>query len=116
MLITGCDYHPGFQQIAFLDTETGELEERRLEHSQQADGFYRGLKEQGISVRVRMEASGQACWFERLLAELQFELWEQGVALPCAGYVDDDPRSPDLQLDGDARAGAWSDGERGCHK
>ena len=25
MLIIGCDYHPGFQQIAFVDTETGEL-------------------------------------------------------------------------------------------
>jgi hypothetical protein len=22
MLIIGCDYHPGFQQIAFVDTET----------------------------------------------------------------------------------------------
>ena len=32
MLIIGCDYHPGFQQIAFVDTETGELSERRLAH------------------------------------------------------------------------------------
>jgi hypothetical protein len=23
MLIIGCDYHPAFQQIAFVDTETG---------------------------------------------------------------------------------------------
>ena len=23
MLIIGCDYHPGFQQIAYVDTETG---------------------------------------------------------------------------------------------
>ena len=30
MMIIGCDYHPGFQQIAFVDTETGELQERRL--------------------------------------------------------------------------------------
>jgi len=22
MIIIGCDYHPGFQQIAFVDTET----------------------------------------------------------------------------------------------
>ena len=29
MLIIGCDYHPGFQQIAFVDTETGEVGERR---------------------------------------------------------------------------------------
>ena len=26
-------------------------------------------------MRVGMEASGQARWFERLLAELNFELW-----------------------------------------
>ena len=25
MIIVGCDYHPSFQQIAFVDTETGEL-------------------------------------------------------------------------------------------
>ena len=24
MLIIGCDYHPSFQQIAWVDTETGE--------------------------------------------------------------------------------------------
>jgi len=32
MLIIGCDYHPSFQQIAFVDTDTGELGERRLAH------------------------------------------------------------------------------------
>ena len=33
MLIIGVDYHPGVQQIAFVDTETGEFGERRLVHS-----------------------------------------------------------------------------------
>ncbi len=75
MLIIGCDYHPGFQQIAWVDTDTGEFQEQRLEHSLEAEKFYRGLKERGQKVRVGMEASGQARWFERLLAELQFELW-----------------------------------------
>src|SRR5207302_1871651 len=32
MIIIGCDYHPGFQQIAYVDTETGELQERALWH------------------------------------------------------------------------------------
>jgi len=41
MFIIGCDYHPGFQQIAFVDTDTGELKERRLEHREQAEQFYR---------------------------------------------------------------------------
>src|SRR5437764_10491526 len=75
MLIIGCDYHPSFQQIAFVDTDTGELQERRLEHCEEAEKFYRDLAVQGIKVRVGMEASGQARWFERLLAELNIELW-----------------------------------------
>jgi transposase len=75
MMIIGCDYHPGFQQIAWLDTETGELRERRLGHREEAEKFYRELGAQGVSVRVGMEASGHARWFERLLGELQFELW-----------------------------------------
>ena len=75
MLIIGCDYHPAFQQIAFVDTDTGELQERRLEHAEEAEKFYRGLGVQGMKVRLGMEASGHGRWFERLLAELNFELW-----------------------------------------
>ena len=75
MLIIGCDYHPSFQQIAFVDTDTGELQERRLDHREEAEKFYRELAVQGMKVRVGMEASGQARWFERLLAELNMELW-----------------------------------------
>jgi transposase len=75
MIIIGADYHPAFQQIAFVDTETGELQERRLEHPEVAEKFYRELAAQAKKVRVGMEASGHARWFERLLAELNFELW-----------------------------------------
>jgi len=73
MLIVGCDDHPGFQQIAWVDTETGEVDERRLSHREEAEQFYRTL--QTGKVRVGMEASGHARWFERLLKDLQFELW-----------------------------------------
>ena len=75
MIIIGADYHPGFQQIAVVDTETGELNELRLEHREEAEQFYHALAAQGMKVRVGMEASGHARWFERLLAELHFELW-----------------------------------------
>ncbi len=75
MMIIGCDYHPAFQQIAFVDTDTGELQERRLGHREEAERFYRDLAATGVKVRVGMEASGHARWFERLLAELNFELW-----------------------------------------
>jgi len=75
MLIIGCDYHPSFQQIAFVDTSSGELSERRLFHREEAEQFYGKLKEQSVPVRVGMEASGHARWFERMLRDLQFELW-----------------------------------------
>ncbi len=48
MLIIGCDYHPSFQQIAFVNTETGELEERHLAHREEAERFYSELKEEEL--------------------------------------------------------------------
>ncbi len=64
MMIIGCDYHPSDQQIAFVDQETGECSERRLNHSEgEAEKFYRDLKQRGVSVRVGMEATGHARWF-----------------------------------------------------
>jgi len=75
MLIIGCDYHPSFQQIACVDSQSGEFSERRLVHRAEAEQFYGELKQQSVGVRVGMEASGHAGWFERLLRELQFELW-----------------------------------------
>ena len=58
-----------------MDSATGDCGERRLEHREEAERFYRELAAQGMKVRVGMEASGHARWFERLLAELNFELW-----------------------------------------
>ena len=75
MIIIGCDYHPGFQQIACVNTETGELDERRLNHREEAEQFYWDLEGRGFAIRVGMEASGHGHWFERLLGELHFELW-----------------------------------------
>ncbi|MGB8970046.1 MAG: IS110 family transposase [Candidatus Sulfotelmatobacter sp.] len=75
MIIIGVDYHPEFQQTASVDTDTGEFQEKRLAHPEEAEKFYRAVAAQGVKVRVGMEASGHARWFERLLAELQIELW-----------------------------------------
>jgi len=76
MLIIGCDYHPSMQQIAWLDKETGECGERRLEHSTgEAERFYRELQQRGVQVRIGIEATGHTRWFERLLAQLAMELW-----------------------------------------
>lgn len=70
MKIIGCDFHPSFQQIAMVDTETGEQTEGKLTRSE-AIRFYGELKGQVV---VGMEACGNTLWFERLLAELGHEL------------------------------------------
>jgi hypothetical protein len=33
MMIIGCDFHPSWQQIAWLDTESGETGEQKLVHA-----------------------------------------------------------------------------------
>jgi transposase len=72
MIIIGCDFHTRFEQIAMLDTETGELVEQRLDHeSGEARTFYAGLKEPAL---VGIEATGFTRWFAEMLAELGHQL------------------------------------------
>lgn len=71
--IVGCDFHPSYQQIAMLDTGTGEMIEKSLRHEgEEVRRFYAELPK---PVRVGIEASGQSQWFERLLAELGHQVW-----------------------------------------
>ena len=72
MLIIGCDFHSGFQQIAIFDNLTGEFQERKLLHPGEAAEFYRSLSG---PVRVGMEAGAPCQWFRRLLGECGHELW-----------------------------------------
>src|SRR5437763_9106407 len=73
MKIIGCDLRTRYQQIAMLDSDTGEVEERRLEHQNgEARAFYAALTG---PVRVGIEATGSTPWFERMLRELGHELW-----------------------------------------
>lgn len=46
-----------------------------MAHPEQAEQFYRELQQGNVCVRVGMESSGHSRWFERLLQELQYELW-----------------------------------------
>ncbi len=72
MIIIGCDFHTRSQQIAMLDTETGEVVEKKLEHeNEEAKEFYEGLKE---PVLVGIESTGYTHWFAQMLAELGHEL------------------------------------------
>jgi transposase len=85
MLIIGCDFHPGFQQVAIFDNLTGEIEGKRLQHRAEAEQFYRLLA--GQEVLVGMEACGHYPWFERLLEELGMELWLGDAARVRAAEV-----------------------------
>jgi transposase len=85
MVIIGCDFHPSFQQVAIFDKGTGEIEQRRLSHREEAEQFYRALA--GQAVRVGMEACGHYPWFERLLAELGHQLWLGDAAKIRASVV-----------------------------
>ena len=71
MIIVGCDFHPSFQQIAYVVQETGEYGERRLCHPGEAEQFYRSLA--GRDVRIGVEATGNFRWFQRLMDELGHE-------------------------------------------
>ena len=72
MIIIGCDFHTRSQQIAMLDTETGEVVEKKLEHENgEAKRFYEGLKEPAL---VGIETTGYTRWFTEMLAELGHEL------------------------------------------
>lgn len=72
MLIIGCDFHPSFQVIVLVDTETGEEQTRRLNHPAEAERFYSSVA--GRQVRIGIEATGNFRWFRRLAARLGFEL------------------------------------------
>jgi transposase len=73
MIIIGCDFHPSWQQIAWVDTETGEMGDGKLVHAEgEAGRFYRGLSG---PVRVGLESTGNSHWFVDLLTELGHEVW-----------------------------------------
>ena len=84
MLIIGCDFHPGFQQVAIFDNRTGEILERRLQHVEEAAAFYRGVGEQ---VLVGMESGSPCQWFRRLLEECGHSLWVGDAARIRAAEV-----------------------------
>ena len=71
MRIIGCDLHARQQTLAMLDVETGEIDERRLEHEgDQVRAFYAGLPH---PVLVGIEATGSMQWFLELMEELGIE-------------------------------------------
>ncbi len=85
MIIIGCDFHPSYQQIAILDTETGTTEEHKLAHTTgEAEQFYRKLV---LPALVGIEAVGNDQWFVQLLQTLGHEVWVGDAAQIRASYV-----------------------------
>jgi transposase len=85
MKIVGCDFHPGHQQIAVLDTGTGEVEEMKLMHADgQAERFYGELEAGAL---IGMESVGNSLWFEQMVERLGHELWIGDAAQIRASYV-----------------------------
>jgi transposase len=73
MRIIGCDYHPSWQQICWMDTETGETEERKLEHgSGEATRFYQQLREPAL---IGMESTGNCQWFVEMATAAGHDVW-----------------------------------------
>jgi hypothetical protein len=90
MIIIGVDFHPEFQQIASVDTDTGEFKERRLAHREEGEKFCRGLAAGVRRCVLGWWPAGHARWFERLMAALQ--------ALSCLPWLSARIRSS-LSLD-----------------
>lgn len=73
MIVIGCDYHPSWQQICFLDTLTGETDEKKLDHmSGEAEKFYRGLAGPAL---IGMESTGNCQWFVEMATTAGHDVW-----------------------------------------
>src|SRR5713226_3289373 len=68
MTFVGCDLHTRMQQVAVLDTGTGEVSERKVPHDGMAvEEFYAALPR---PVTVGIESTGYAVWFHTLMQRL----------------------------------------------
>ena len=73
MIVIGCDFHPSWQQVCWVDTETGETGEHRLVHAPgEVEQFYRRF---ATPARIGMEATGNCQWFVDLIVKLGHEVW-----------------------------------------
>src|SRR5258708_19362169 len=82
MLMIGCDFHPGLEEVAILDTQTGQRQQQRLSHAfglEPVRQFYAGLPRPG---RDGLEANGYSRWYEEWLEGLCIHLSWRYPALP----------------------------------
>jgi transposase len=73
MILIGCDFHPSWQQVCWVDTETGETEEHKLVHAPgEAEKFYRRFAGPAL---IGMESTGNCQWFVEMAVGLGHEVW-----------------------------------------
>ena len=72
MVLIGCDFHPSWQQVSWLDRGTGEAGDQKLVHEPGAvEKFY---KQFPAGSRIGMEATGNCQWFVELMIRLGHEV------------------------------------------
>jgi transposase len=68
VILVGCDLHTRKQQVALLNTDTGELRDQELSHvGDDVERFYAALSP---PVSVGIESTGYSLWFHALLQRL----------------------------------------------
>jgi transposase len=73
MTIIGCDFHPSWQQICWVDGETGELMQQKVAHAPgEVEKFYRRFAAPAL---IGMESTGNSQWFVELLERIGHVVW-----------------------------------------
>ena len=85
MILIGCDFHPSWQQVCWLDTESGETAEQKLVHTPgEAERFYRRFAAPAL---IGMESTGNGQWFVEVVTGLGHEVWMGDAAKIRASEV-----------------------------
>jgi transposase len=72
MVLIGSDFHPSWQQVSWLNRETGEAGDQKLVHEAgTVEKFYRQFP---WGSRIGMEATGNCQWFLELMVKLGHEV------------------------------------------
>jgi transposase len=73
MVLIGCDFHPSWQQVSWMEQSTGETGDQRLAHTPgAAEQFYGQFPAPAL---IGMESTGNCQWFVDLLTTLGHEVW-----------------------------------------
>src|SRR5258707_1045572 len=65
MVLIGCDFHPSWQQVSWMNRETGEAGDQKLVHEPGAvEKFYQQFP---AGTRIGMEATGNCQWFVEMV-------------------------------------------------